>query len=84
MILETIKIHDNFQFEIKQSYNLSLDRKAANSYFVQTYFFLPANLNINRETYSREDFYKETENLSTGCLTNAYNPCRHKPYDGAG
>lgn len=59
MIKETIKIHDNYQFEIKQSYNLSLDRKTTNSYFVQTYFFIPNNLNINRETYSSIDFYKD-------------------------
>lgn len=59
MIKETIKIHDNYQFEIKQSYNLSLDRKTTNSYFVQTYFFIPDNLNINRETYSSVDFYKD-------------------------
>ncbi|HOT45961.1 MAG TPA: hypothetical protein PLM53_15120 [Spirochaetota bacterium] len=59
MIKETIKIHDNYQFEIKQSYNLSLDNKTSNSYFVQTYFFIPNNLNINRETYSRTDFYKD-------------------------
>ncbi len=59
MIKETIKIHDNYQFEIKQSYNLSLDRKTTNSYFVQTYFFIPNNLNINRETYSSVDFYKD-------------------------
>jgi hypothetical protein len=59
MIKETIKIHDNYQFEIKQSYNLSLENRKANSYFVQTYFFIPNNLNINQETYYRQDFYKD-------------------------
>ena len=59
MIRESIKIHDNYQFELKQTYNLSLDEKRKNSYFVQTYFFIPSNLNINRETYTREDFYKD-------------------------
>jgi hypothetical protein len=59
MIRESIKIHDNYQFELKQTYNLSLDEKRKNSYFVQTYFFIPNNLNINRETYTREDFYKD-------------------------
>ncbi|OHD64997.1 MAG: hypothetical protein A2176_04400 [Spirochaetes bacterium RBG_13_51_14] len=59
MIDETIKIHDNYQFEIKQAYNLSLDKKKKNFYFVQTYFFIPHNLNINRETYAKEDFYKD-------------------------
>jgi len=59
LIKETIRIHDNYQFEIKQSYNLSLDRKTTNSYFVQTYFFIPNNLNINRETYSSGDFYRD-------------------------
>ncbi|MBP7735032.1 MAG: hypothetical protein KA369_03575 [Spirochaetes bacterium] len=58
-IKETIKIHDNYQFEIKQAYNLSLDSRTTNSYFVQTYFFIPNNLNINRETYSSGDFYKD-------------------------
>lgn len=59
MIKETIKIHDNYQFEIKQTYNLALDNKTSNYYFVQTYFFIPDNLNINRETYSGADFYKD-------------------------
>ncbi|TFH38544.1 MAG: hypothetical protein E4G96_10340, partial [Chrysiogenales bacterium] len=59
MIKETIKIHDAYQFEIKQAYNLSPGRKRESSYFVQTYLFIPHNLNINRETFTADDFYKD-------------------------
>ena len=59
MISEKLKIHDNFQFEVKQSYSLSGKGRKDDTYFVQTFFFIPNNLNINRETYSKEDFYKD-------------------------
>ena len=57
MIDETVKIHDVYQFEIKQSYNIFPGRDS--SYFVSTYIFVPRNLNINRDTYSATDFYRD-------------------------
>ncbi len=57
MIDETVKIHDVYQFEIKQWYNIFPGRN--NSYFVSTYIFVPRNLNINRDTYSSADFYRD-------------------------
>ncbi len=58
MIRETMTIHDRFQFELKESYNLSRD-SLTDSYHIKTYFFVPRNLNIGKETYSKEDFYKD-------------------------
>jgi hypothetical protein len=57
-IKEVVTIHDRFQFEIKQSYGISSDR-SSNSYHVKTYFFLPNSLNINKDTYGRDDFYRD-------------------------
>jgi hypothetical protein len=76
MIKETVKIHDRYQFEIKQAYNLSRGGKRDCSYFVQTYFFVPHNLNINRDTYNAEAFYRDlratvrlqTPSISLGAL----------------
>ncbi len=59
MIKETVKIHDRYQFEIKQAYNLSRGDTRDCSYFVQTYFFVPHNLNVNRDTYNAGAFYRD-------------------------
>ncbi len=58
MIEETLKIHDLYQFEIKQSYDLPSDGDK-NSYYVQTFLFIPNNLNINKDTYSSADFFSD-------------------------
>jgi len=39
MIQKTVKIHDNFQFEIKLGYKIKKDREK-NSYNIETYFFV--------------------------------------------
>lgn len=59
MIKETVKIHDRYQFEIKQAYNLSRRDTRESSYFVQTFFFVPHNLNINPDTYNAGAFYRD-------------------------
>lgn len=56
MIEETIQIHDKYQFEIKLGYPFTGD-EGAKIYDVETYLFFPNNLDINRHTYTRKDFY---------------------------
>ncbi|PKL38473.1 MAG: hypothetical protein CVV44_11350 [Spirochaetae bacterium HGW-Spirochaetae-1] len=58
MIEEKISLHGHFQFEIKQYYKFIMSR-GDNSFFIRTYFFIPNNLNINEDTYSRNDFYSD-------------------------
>jgi hypothetical protein len=59
-ITEHIKIHDKFQFEMKFDYALSKHRKNTD-YKVDTYFFLPNSLGINRESYPGELFYRDIQ-----------------------
>ncbi len=58
MLIDVVKIHDKFSFEIKLNYKLDEDLKT-NFYEVNTYLFLPKNLDINRQTYSKSDFYSD-------------------------
>ncbi|MBN1269656.1 MAG: hypothetical protein JXB04_08715 [Kiritimatiellae bacterium] len=58
MIEETIKSHDNYQFEIKLNYGLHKDRPIT-AYDIDTYLFIPNSLGINRATYSKDDFYND-------------------------
>lgn len=60
MIKETIKIHDKFQFEIKIGYDLNRDEKKT-IFDIDSYFFFPNNLGVNRETYSRTDFFNDMQ-----------------------
>ena len=57
-IEEKITIHDNYQFEIKESYNFATQKKKQ-SYYAKIYIFTPNNLHINSETYTRDDFYRD-------------------------
>ncbi len=58
MIEEQIKIHDKFSIEIKL--RLAARRKAKKSEFaVNTWLFIPAALDINHSTYSKNDFYHD-------------------------
>jgi len=60
MIGEIVKIHDKFQFELKFSYQLDAG-KAQTRYNVDTYIFVPNNLGINAEHYSKECFYQDIQ-----------------------
>jgi len=60
VIRENIKIHDKFQFEVKMSYELNPDDKKT-TYDVESYFFIPNSLGINRDTYSKTDFFSDMQ-----------------------
>lgn len=55
-----IQFRDRWQFELKSEFAL---RKGTSSYTQEFYFFIPNDLQITPETYSREDFYKDLTNL---------------------
>ena len=58
MIEEQVKIHDKFSVEIKL--RLAARRKAKKSEFaVNTWLFIPASLDINHSTYSKNSFYHD-------------------------
>ena len=55
-IEENIRIHDKFQLEIKYIY--PFDRNVPTTeYTVEHFFFVPSNLGINENNYSKEQFY---------------------------
>ena len=54
-----IRFHDKQRFEMKLDIELSSPKK--NSYKVETYFFIPKALNIGPRSYSKTDFYNNTQ-----------------------
>jgi hypothetical protein len=60
MIDEAVRIRDRHQFEIKLNYPFRPD-KAAATYDLECYIFIPNNLGIHRESYSKESFYDDLQ-----------------------
>ncbi|MCE1246947.1 MAG: hypothetical protein LWY06_09900 [Firmicutes bacterium] len=56
-----VDIHDVHQFEVKLEYNLE-ELQEVNNYGIESYFFIPRALNINRYTYQKEQFYRDLNN----------------------
>lgn len=60
MIETKVKIHDKFSFELKISF-LTNHRVAEEEteFNINTWVFIPSNLDITRSTYSKDRFYKD-------------------------
>lgn len=58
MIEKTVKIHDKFSLELKFGYETKRTQKV-NLFEVNTWIFIPNSLDINRQTYTKSDFYKD-------------------------
>jgi len=54
-----VKFHDRRRFEIKL--DIDLDASPESTYSVETYFFVPKALNIGPHSYSKENFYNDTQ-----------------------
>lgn len=61
MLEKNIRIHDKYQFEIKLNYKIKKNQKKT-AYKIDTFFFIPYSLGINRHTYSKTIFYKDIHN----------------------
>lgn len=60
-VKESLKLHSAEQLEIKQE--IEIDPEVTKSrYSVESYFFFPAALYINKETYSEADFRRPLKN----------------------
>lgn len=59
-IASRVIIHDIHQVEIKLEYNLE-ELLKTNNYKIETFFFIPTSLQINEDTYPREDFYSDLQ-----------------------
>lgn len=60
MIEETVKIHDRFQIEIKLNYSVKQEQKSTD-YTIDSYLFIPNSLDINKESYQKEQFYQDLQ-----------------------
>lgn len=58
MIEEQVKVHDKFAIEIKLGFN-ARSRQKVSDFAVNTWIFIPNNLDINRMTYQKSDFYRD-------------------------
>lgn len=54
----TTKIHDKFSIEFKMGFSGSQQDRESN-FMVNSWFFIPYSLNINAETYGKEQFYRD-------------------------
>src|SRR5687767_14480764 len=55
---ELVRLHDQYQFEVKFEYDLDKERRR-DGYKVETFFFLPSNLDVNQLTYPKRLFYRD-------------------------
>lgn len=60
MVEENVRIHDQYQFEVKLGYTIN-GHPALTPYSVDTYFFIPRSLGISPITYSKKDFYRDMQ-----------------------
>ena len=51
--------HDLYNFESKIDYTLEKTKKQKTSYLLDTYFFIPQSLQINDNTYSKDNFFSD-------------------------
>ncbi|MBY8981935.1 MAG: hypothetical protein KGD57_03240 [Candidatus Lokiarchaeota archaeon] len=58
------KRHDLYNFETKIEYKYTLEKKKRKkvSYLLDTFFFIPKSLQINRDTYDKEQFFSDLHN----------------------
>ncbi len=60
MIQENITIHDKYQFELKIGYKI-LEQDLDTLYNIEMYFFIPNSLDINKNNYTKKDFYNDLQ-----------------------
>lgn len=58
MLTLQTKIHDKFSLEFKIAYKARRKLKI-NNFKLNTWVFVPNSLDVNRESYTRDDFYKD-------------------------
>lgn len=63
MIDIKVKIHDKFSFEFKTSLVATRQSttKPISEFSINTWLFVPNSIDINRSTYSKDQFYKDTK-----------------------
>ena len=57
-IRDTVKRHDRMAFEMKLEFPAPEQSNKPQEYKVEMYLFVPQSLDINRQNYTRQDFYR--------------------------
>jgi hypothetical protein len=57
-IKDRVKRHDQLAFELKLEFPAPKDRKKRQDYKVEMYLFVPQSLDINKQNYTKFDFYR--------------------------
>ncbi|GIW22851.1 MAG: hypothetical protein KatS3mg068_1858 [Candidatus Sericytochromatia bacterium] len=56
-------VHDRYQFESSFDFDIrSHDDERKKNYQIDMYIFIPENIGINNDTYTRDNFYKDLTN----------------------
>ncbi len=58
----SIERHDLYNFESKIDYTMEITEKKKTSYILAAYFFVPNSLQINKDSYSKEQFFSDINN----------------------
>lgn len=58
MVKDYIKIHDQFAFELKLEFPVRKIKKDTENYNFEMYLFIPHSLDVNKQNYLREHFYR--------------------------
>lgn len=61
MIETQVSIHDNFSVEFKTGFRTDNKKEAVNQFRINTWIFLPNSIDINRSTYSKNQFYRDVK-----------------------
>lgn len=61
MIDTQVDIHDNFSIEFKTGFRTDNKTEDINQFKINTWIFIPNSLDINRGTYSKDQFYKDVK-----------------------
>jgi hypothetical protein len=62
MIETSVKIHDKFSFEFKISFISDTNTEEdSNEFSINSWLFVPNSLDINKETYPKEQFFKDVK-----------------------
>lgn len=62
MIIPHVDIHDKFSLEFKIGFVPDHKTEDINEFKINTWFFVPNSLDINRSTYKKDEFYKNIRN----------------------
>lgn len=62
MIDTEVKVHDSFSLEFKIGFITDKNSEDINDFKINTWIFFPNSLDINRTTYTKDDFYRDVKN----------------------